>query len=156
MKFLKYVLITGLMLSGVSLHATTTNTVTVTGCMINSQAFIYTQYLGKQEYTVNPYYKPQFDTYSQSATAEYKQEWYNENNCPHFQSYNIGSSQCAVQGITYANSNGVQNLGLTVTYTLDYTGCNPNPVPMPLDDYTWAIILGIAALGAFVIIKRGL
>jgi hypothetical protein len=151
MNILRYFIILVLsLISCVGVFATTT--ATVKGCMINSQAFIYTQYLGSYEYQVNQYYKPKFDTYSQSSTAEYRQEWYNENNCPHFQSYNIGSSQCAVQGITYANSNGVQNLGLTVTYTLDYTGCEPN-VGVPLDDYVWVILLFAGLMGAIMLVK---
>lgn len=119
--------------------------------MINNQAFIYDQYLGNQEYVVTQWYKPKFETYSQSSTAPYLQAWYNPNNCPRFTSFNIGSPQCAVQGITYANSSGVFNLGNTVTYTLEYPNCSPGPVAVPLDDYVLFLLLIGAGLSVFFI-----
>jgi len=122
--------------------------------MINNQAFIYNQYVGNQEYAVSQWYKPKFETYSQSSTAPYLQSWYNANNCPHFASFNIGSPQCAVQGITYVNSAGVFNLGNTVTYTLAYPNCSPNPVNVPLDNYAMWLTFIVGFCGAIFIAKQ--
>lgn len=122
--------------------------------MINNQAFIYNQYVGNQEFVVNQYYKPKFETYSQSSTAPYLQQWYNPNNCPHFGSFNIGSPQCAVQGVSYVNGNSVANLGNTVTYTLVYPNCSPNPVAVPIDNYALWLTLVVGFSGAFFIAKH--
>lgn len=127
---------------------------TVKGCQINSQAFLYTDYVGVREYAINQWYKPTYETYTQAQTAEFLTAWYNPNNCPHFQNVNIGSPQCAVQGITYVSGGNIYNLGNTVIYELTYPNCSPDPMSLPLDDYTGLFIAAISTLGFYVIIKK--
>jgi len=49
------------------------------------------------------------------------------------------------------------NWGVVYLYSDSNNSCTPTPpMGLPLDDYNWAIILGVGAVGGFVIARKGM
>lgn len=130
----------------------------VTGCILDSEPNkIYTGGGQTKSFYVSQYYQPAFHNYTQPS-EEFSNAYYTVyGNCKYFGSNPSQLGRCTVEGKSYISGDGVQNIGNEVTYTL-VDNCAPVTPPMnlPLDDYNWAIILGVGAIGGFVISKKGI
>ncbi|RYF15680.1 MAG: hypothetical protein EOO42_16935 [Flavobacteriales bacterium] len=139
------------------------------GCLVGN--FVFTEYIG-EEHPYDPsnpltkYYKfngnnieINYNNYNSSNANNYGYDCTKINifgasgTGPAQQEYVGQNTSC----VTAANLNSsIKGNGTYVYYSYKNAAyCGGAPMPLPLDDYNWAIILAVGIIGGFVISKKG-
>lgn len=146
MKFLKYIVAVIFLVSfGKTSSATVISSY---GCRTGD--VVYANKMG----TTN-WYGADYDVYDRNGT-KYSVNYNPGEQCDQVEVESISNqgSACWVNSYVNPNNNntGVGGYGTFVHYTVNTC----TPMNLPLDDYTWAILLVVGGLGAFYISKKGL
>ncbi|WP_316783342.1 hypothetical protein [Pedobacter frigiditerrae] len=166
-KYFKYIVAVILVLISVFMAKAQTSGY---GCLVDNA--VYTEYLGEEHpyHPSNPLTKfyrfngnsidINYNNYNSSQPNNYGYDCTKINifgasgTGPAQQEYVSQNTSC----VTAATLNSsIKGNGTYVYYSYkNPTYCGGTPMPLPLDDYNWVIILGFALIGGFVISKKGM
>lgn len=146
MKVLKYIIVIILFVSlGKAASATT---ISGTGCMIYGNT-VFVDKMGTASFGSN-----NIDVYNSNGTR-YIIDYNNSGQCDQIPGNSVRdqNKSCWVGSrVNGPNDQSGVIWGNTYTYTVNTC----TPMNLPLDDYTWVILLAVGGIGAFYISKKGL